>query len=184
MWKLPKKDREVGWWDDNTNMWVQPCSNHAPPRVYPAPRLRQDLLSLSQLLSSPIPPTRYLRPRTIKVAFYGFADASGSGFGSSFIGRDAKLFFCHGLWGRDADHVSSNYKELRNLLETIEDGLASMELLHTDFFIFTDNSTAEGAYYKGNTDSKLLFDLVLRLRQIDLSGLIRLHISRTWLALG
>ncbi len=34
---------------------------------------------------------------------------------------------------------------------------------------------AEGAYYKGNTDSCLLFDLVLRLHSIDMNGQVKLH---------
>ena len=49
---------------------------------------------------------------------YGFGDASGAGFGSSFS-KDGKIIYQHGVW---ADHVteeSSNYRELRNLVESI-----------------------------------------------------------------
>jgi hypothetical protein len=61
-------------------------------------------------------------------------------------------------------------------VEAIGDGIREGDLAHTELFICTDNSTVEGAYYKGNTDSPLLFDLVLHLRQIDLNGLVRLHV--------
>jgi hypothetical protein len=37
-----------------------------------------------------------------------------------------------------------------------------------ELFMFTDNSTAERAYFKGTSSSKLLFGLVLRLRQLEM----------------
>lgn len=175
MWKDPSYVKDELDWDDSS--FLSPPGNPTAPRqVAAAPRLSSDLQSLAKLLAAPAPPVRYLRPHTTKVAIYGFVDASGAGFGSSFTSKHKHLLFRHGIWGRDADNVSSNYKELCNLLEAIEDGLLNHELQHTELFIFTDNSTAEGAYYKGNTNSKLLFDLVLRLRQIEMDGLMRLHI--------
>jgi len=72
--------------------------------------------------------------------------------------------------------MSSNYRELRNLVDAVEAGVASGDLADAELFVFTDNSTAEGAYSKGNTDSPLLFDLVLRLRCLDMSGGLRLHV--------
>jgi len=174
MWKVNQS------WDGDggdPDYFATPPSPHAPARVTPAPRLRQDMQALHALFSHPTPPIRYLRPRRARIALYGFVDASGSGFGGSYTAQDGRLLYRHGIWGRDADHVSSNYKELRNLVDTVEEGTQSGELHHSELFIFTDNSTAEGAYYKGNTNSKLLFDLVLRLRQLDMGGLLRLHIT-------
>jgi len=43
-------------------------------------------------------------------------------------------------------------------------------------FIFTENSTAEGAYYKGNTPSRTLFELILCLRIIDMQGHLKLYV--------
>ncbi|MFN9979307.1 MAG: hypothetical protein ACK53Y_05315, partial [bacterium] len=122
------------------------------------------------------PPLRPVRPSSVKVAIYGFVDASGSGLGSSFLLPPNTLWFRHGVWGRDADAMSSNYRELRNLVDAVEAGVASGDLADAELFVFTDNSTAEGAYSKGNTDSPLLFDLVLRLRCLDMSGGLRLHV--------
>lgn len=116
------------------------------------------------------------------MALCGCADASGVGFGSTIQLCNQNLLFHHDIWGHDADSVSSNYKELHNLVESIEDGLCSGELHHTELFICTDNSTVEGAYYKGNTESHLLFNLVLHLHQIHLDGVLTLrivHISGT-----
>jgi hypothetical protein len=42
--------------------------------------------------------------------------------------------------------------------------------------MFTDNSTAEGSYYKGNSPNRLLFKLVLRLRELELLGGLILHV--------
>lgn len=50
-------------------------------------------------------------------------------------------------------------------------------ILHgAEVFVFTDNTTAESAFYKGNTTSKRLFSLVLRLRQLEMNGHLLLHV--------
>ena len=78
--------------------------------------------------------------------------------------------------GTDADGASSNYRELRNLVESIEEGVADGSFEGAEIFLFTDNSVAEAAYYKGNTPSRPLFDLVLRLRKIEISGTVKLWV--------
>jgi hypothetical protein len=180
LWKIPNYRKSLdGYWDDSLEQWVPtdtPTLSTAPVEVLAAPRLLSDLRSLASLLSLSTPPIRYLRPRQICLALYGCVDASGTGYASTLELANKHLLFWHGVWGRDADSVSSNYRELHNLVDTIEDGIREGDLAHTELFICTDNSTAEGAYYKGNTDSPLLFDLVLRLRQIDLNGLLKLHV--------
>lgn len=122
------------------------------------------------------PPVRLIRSGKIAVVIYGFRDASVAGFGSTLKLPDGCTFFRHGLWGRDADDVSLNFRELSNLVDTIEEGVGSGELLNAELFIFTDNSTAEGAYYKGNGNSRLLFALVLCLHILDMHGMFKLHL--------
>jgi hypothetical protein len=182
MWKQQNRPSEIedtdGVWDDTADTWI-PLSPHLdspPASVRAAPRLPQDLASLQQLFSNPIPPSRCIRASQVTTCLYGFVDASGSGFGSSFQLSDGAVMYRYGLWGRDADDTSSNYKELRNLVESLEEGVATGALSDSEIFVFTDNSTAEGAYYRGNSDSKLLFDLVLRLRHLAMNGSIILHI--------
>jgi hypothetical protein len=164
-------DPDVGW----TPSLHAPASE-PPAFVDSAPRLCDDIQYLQRLFSTPEPPLHYLRPMHVQLAIYGFVDASGSGLGSSFQLPANTLLYRQGVWGRDADNVSSNYRELRNLVEAIEDGVQSGDLAEAELFVFTDNSTAEGAYSKGNSDSRLLFDLVLRLRTLDMSGSLRLHV--------
>ncbi len=180
MWKVPHYKKSMdGYWDESLEQWIPTggaTSTTAPTDVLAAPWLWPDLWSLASLLASPMPPIRYLRPRQIRLALYGCVDASGAGYASTIELPNKQLLFRHGVWGRDADSVSSNYKELCNHVEAIDDGIREGDLAHTELPICTDNSTVEGAYYKGNTDSPLLFDLVLHLRQIDLNGLVRLHV--------
>jgi hypothetical protein len=56
---------------------------------------------------------------------------------------------------------SSNYRELSNLFETLEEGLHSGQLTTTEVWIFTDNSTAESMFWKGHSSSPRLNDLTL-----------------------
>jgi len=177
MWKLRGKFSSEGFWDEKNGVWI-PGDNGGlkPPKtVKAAPRLVSDVASLLKLMEDKDPPVRLIRTRKISVAVYGFVDASGVGFGSAIQTAEG-LTYRYGLWGRDADSTSSNYKELRNLVEAVEEGIASGDLFGTELFIFTDNSTAEGAFYKGNTDSRLLFDLVLRLRVLDMKASLILHV--------
>jgi hypothetical protein len=110
------------------------------------------------------------------VALYGFGDASGSGFVSSITLPDGCTLFRHGLWSDGVDTASSNYRELNNLVSAIEEGLTLGHLSNTELFIFADNSTTEGAFYKGNTPSRPLFELILRLHKIEMQGQLKLHI--------
>jgi hypothetical protein len=53
----------------------------------------------------------------------------------------------------------------------IQHGLAGSEL-----FIFTDNQTAESTFWKGHSSSPKLFELVLRLRKLEMEHGILLHV--------
>jgi hypothetical protein len=44
------------------------------------------------------------------------------------------------------------------------------------YFLFTDNMTVESAFWKGSSSSPLLFELVLRLRQLEMRHNITLHV--------
>jgi hypothetical protein len=153
-----------------------PYPTDAPMRLELAPRLPADLHCLLQLFAAPTPPTRMIRCTTRRVAVYGFVDASTAGFGGSFALPDGTLWFRHGLWGRDADSVSSNFRELCNLVDSIEHGVQCGELNDAELFILTDNTTAEGCYYKGNSDNKCLFAQVLCLRKLEMNASLRLHV--------
>ena len=71
---------------------------------------------------------------------------------------------------------SSNYRELRNLVEMIEALVKDGTLKGHELFMFTDNSTAESAFFKGTSSSEKLFNLVLRLRRIEMEGHLFIHL--------
>jgi hypothetical protein len=148
----------------------------APHRVTPAARLADDLLCLSTLLDMDEPPTCLIRASRRLVVIYGFVDASSSGFGGSFALPDGSVYFRHGIWGRDSDSDSSNFREFNNLVESLEDSVLLGELANSELYVFTDNTSVEGAYYKGNSPSRRLFELVLRLRCIEMKASIKLFI--------
>jgi hypothetical protein len=175
----PNRDEELWAIPHMHNSAIEPLNNlrpQAPERVRPAPRLSDDLTCLDVLFASSEPPVRTVRAARRLIVIYGFVDASGSGFGSSFTLPDNSIYFRHGLWGRDTDSDSSNFRELSNLVAALEEGVTAGELRNSELFIFTDNTTAEGAYYKGNSPSRKLFDLVLRLRCIEMMSSVLLHV--------
>jgi len=125
-------------------------------------------------------------------AGYGFEDASGNGFGRTLTSEQG-LKFSYGLWGRDLSHQSSNYREFRNLFNLVELEMAdsfpvltslvdtveqfiSDALPNWEMFLFTDNSVAEGAYYRCTLLNRALFDLVLRLRRLEMQFSLHLHV--------
>jgi hypothetical protein len=71
---------------------------------------------------------------------------------------------------------SLNFQELSNLLEDLESKAATGNLADTEVFLFTDNSTAESAFYKGSSSSKKHHSLVLQLHKVALEYSIILHV--------
>jgi hypothetical protein len=146
-----------------------------PVLVRPVPRLLQDVRALDTLTSSTTPPLRLVRPNKVNSVRYGFGDASGSGFGSTFDEKLAVLYR-HGIWGADGEGTSSNWRELTNLVEALESEAGESRLQGCEVFMFTDNSTAESAFFRGTSSSELLFNLVLRLRKLELDHQCLIHI--------
>ena len=73
------------------------------------------------------------------------------------------------------DDSSSNHRELKNLADMVFCMESDGDLKGTEVFIFTNNSTAERAFFKGSSKSRLLHDLVLRLRKLEMTAGIKLH---------
>jgi hypothetical protein len=65
---------------------------------------------------------------------------------------------------------------LNNLVLALERLLRENKLRGSEIFIFTDNGTAESAFWKGTSTSELLFELVLRLRELELEYDLILHV--------
>lgn len=141
----------------------------------PVPRFIDDLKALLRLSESDSPPVRVVRSKTVVTAVYGFGDASGKGFCGT-LGYHNQVNYRIGVWGRDEQSESSNYKELCNLVQTCEEEAAAGRLYNAEFFLFTDNSTAESCFYRGSSKSKLLHELVIRLRQLEMDYNLIIHV--------
>jgi len=175
-WKLPSSALTEIWDDSVTNPLPGRGEDAlAPETVIAVPRLQDDLLALTQLLSAEVPPQRIIRSRAVVSAGYGFGDASGTGLGWSMqVGSE--LSITHGVWGEEDSANSSNYRELSNLVSSLERGLSTGQLKYSEFFLFTDNSAAEAVFHNGTSTSKRLFELALHLRSLEMIGDFQFHL--------
>ena len=174
-WRLKEKDRRAVVRKREREM-------HAPGKVKQAPRFKDDVYTLHRLTDSEHPPKILARPTSGASVAMIFADASGEGFGSSlWLYGEASVETEHGLWTREYGSRSSNFRELYNLVLRLEGLVKDKKLpMGTEVFMFTDNSTAESAFYKGTSRSRLLFKLVLRTKQLEMNGHIFVRVI--WVA--
>ena len=98
---------------------------------------------------------------------YAFGDASKAGFGLSWISAFG-VKYRFGTWGRDMENGSSDLRELKNLVDSLKKMAEASELEGLEIFVFTDNSTAEAAFFRGSSKSRRLFELVLELRELEM----------------
>jgi hypothetical protein len=145
-----------------------------PVRIVPVARMWGDVRALLRLTEGPTPPVRYVRPSRVTVVAYGFGDASKSGFGSAIQRDGGGVWYRMGVWGSDAE--SSNYLELCNMVDTLDRFADEEDLQDTELFLFTDNTVTESAFYRGTSSNKKLFELVLRLRRLEVRCGVLLHI--------
>jgi hypothetical protein len=126
-----------------------------------------------------------------------FGDASGSGFGSSLMieheiyylhGQsfasetsnsslmiEHEIYYLHGQWSSSFASETSNCRELGNILHAITETTNKGLLKNSELFVFTDNTTAESAFYKVTSSSKQLFQLVLDLCKLQIHEGFVLH---------
>ena len=167
-WRLGRG--EDGWavdLDPEDDWEPEAAPPSAPSTVHAVPRLADDLASLRMLCHTELPPVRLMRPKLQAQVRYGFGDASGAGFGSTIETPDG-LRVRFGTWGSDMNTSSSNFRELRNLVEALEDMEAVSAAVGCEVFLFTDNAVAEAAFHNGTSSNRTLFNLVLRLRMLEL----------------
>ena len=157
------------------NLPQEETSAKPPKVVQPVPRLLDDLTVLHDFFTPPIPPWRFVRGNKISMVKYGFGDASKSGFGSTIEVRNG-ISYRYGLWGADVQEESSNFRELENLAETLESEAESNNLRGCEVFLMTDNSTAELAFFKGTSSSRKLFEIIVRLRRLELHSQCKIHV--------
>ena len=172
-----------------TGSLYAPASGQTPA----VPRFKKDLEALILLTRAVLPPLRIVRPSMVVQVFFGFGDAAGKGFGSTVAGtyncadkfselqtNDNGLKYRVGIWTALEELESSNQKEFCNLVETTEEECRSGRLQNCEFFLFTDNSTAESCFYRGSSKSPKLHNLVVRLRRLEMDyGMViyLIHVS-------
>ena len=141
------------------------------------PRLKDDLRALMRLTSHEDPPLIPVRPTNTE-ACYVVGDASGAGFGSSsYKPRFGVVNAEYGTWTPTVTNErSSNFRETANLAGRIKRMLKNQDLKKgSEVFVFTDNSCAESTMYKGSSKSRLLHEMVLDLRAMEMAGDIIVH---------
>jgi hypothetical protein len=137
-----------------------------PKEVVPVKRLKFDIDALCALFNEDTPTEVLLRAARVYSILYGFADASGTGFGSTILGEDG-IAYRIGTWESDVDEDSSNFREFENVVCALEEEALNGNLFEALIFLFTDNSTVEAGLVKGNSSDKKLFELVLRARLLQ-----------------
>jgi hypothetical protein len=71
---------------------------------------------------------------------------------------------------------SSNYREFRNLVSALLRAADECLLTRAEVFLFTDTRAAEGAFYRGTSPSRALFELVVTLYKLQMKYYLVLHV--------
>ena len=86
-----------------------------------------------------------------------------------------------GAWNLEWREKSSNCREAENLTDQLERLVADGSLVDHKVFLITDNSSFEGAYYKGHSPTRQLSEIEFRVQKAEQDrGFILhvIHISR------
>jgi hypothetical protein len=165
------------------NKTSQPANNKGPTKpplfIRPVERLKSDLEALDALFNSDAPTEVLLRADRVYSILHGFADASGTGFGSTTLGEDG-IAYRIGTWESDVDDASSNFREFENVVCALEEEGEQGNLDDAIMFLCTDNSTVEAGLAKGNSSSQKLFEPVLRVRLLQMRctcSVVATHVS-------
>jgi hypothetical protein len=146
-----------------------------PSRIKPAPRLKSDTQALGLLFEEKIPAEVLLQAARVYTIIYGFADASGSGFGSTIM-LNGGIHYRIGTWGPDEDETS-NFREFENVVDALREEGEAGHLQDALIFMCTDNSTVESALVKGNSSSEKLFELALEVRKLEMKHRAKVIVS-------
>jgi hypothetical protein len=149
--------------------------NTPPSMVSEVSRLKNDVHTLSTFLAAERAPWRFIRGNKVGIVHYGFGDASKAGFGATIQEGSRGIWYRLGVWSCAEERESSNFRELANLVETLEERAATVEFKGIELFLFTDNSTAESAFYRGTSSSKKLYELIVRLKLLEVNKGCLLH---------
>jgi hypothetical protein len=100
-----------------------------------------------------------------------FGDGSGTGTGGTVQYREAEPFdMWMGVWSPRVYSFTSNWKEMRTLLATLERAKAQrrQDISGVTVFYFTDNTTTCFAVTSGSSTAPSLHDMVEKIKQLEL----------------
>ncbi len=137
--------------------------------VMVVPRFHSCLKASSKVMEPKTPPIVVVRSKKCVVLIYDFADASGSGFGSTLL-VDKEIHYRIGTRSSSEDSNSSNWREFENLVCAVEEAGKEGKLKGATVILATDNEVVEHSLYKGNSTSEKLFELVVRLRTAEIQS--------------
>lgn len=176
-WKIPGYFDHLNFDEEDCGDIKYRVNGGLPDMVKAVPRLDLDLEALLELTASETPPLYIVRADGVALVTYGFGDASGIGFGTAIELDGTLTRVRRGTWPWTiGQEMSSNWRELSNLVDAVEELANEGRLEGKEVFLFTDNSVSERAYFKGTSKSKTLFMLVLKLRRLELTGKFKLHL--------
>ena len=78
------------------------------------------------------------------------------------------------------EEESSNWREMNNIVTSIEELGEAGKLEGAEIFVATDNSTTESAHHKGYSGSEKLDAIIVRLYELELKyrfSLLLVHVS-------
>ena len=166
--------------------WFEPTSGRsdtAPVKVKSVKDLYLHLMALVELFESDEPTLRLIRGSIIYQVVYVFGDASGEGFGSTYIEpTTGAVHFRFGIWGVEGKDTSSNFRELRNLVESLEEMGRVGSLAGREVLIFTDNMVSESVAANGSSSSPELYNLIVRVYKLEMKFRCRIqfiHVAGT-----
>ena len=119
-------------------------------------------------------PPRQLYRAKHALAFFAIGDASGSEKGVAVV-EQYGVEYESDSWKLQWRKESSN-REAENLTDRVERLLEEGSLSDHKVFVMTDNTSFEGAYYKGHSPSEKLNNIVFRLHKSVRDGGFILHV--------
>jgi hypothetical protein len=169
-------------WEEVREEYKRKEQAGAPGRVQMMAKMKEDVGMMNVMFQGQTPSRRLIRGFSVARLLYGFGDASGAGFGASWVdcqvgqSKSREVHYRFGRWGSEVEGKSSNFRELCNLVDTLKHMAEQDELRGVEIFLFTDNSTAEAAFNRGSLSNKELFDMVKQVKVMEMLYLTRVHI--------
>jgi hypothetical protein len=120
-WKLSRAQIEAKYVTDkdidrDLEESQRPVGYVKPPlKVKPADRLEDDIEVILSLTEDEMPPLRWIHARRVRKILYCLGDASGAVFGWN-IDLGEEVYCEYGELSEDISEESSNYREIRNLV--------------------------------------------------------------------